>query len=131
METIYFVLGMLSIVGVTFVAAIVWGVVKITKLLKANRGLEEWIVGNDRHMHDNINSLHKDLDQKSDELYRRISIVTEEFHRDMRDLSREMDKRNEELDRNINDRATNIISYVDSRVDKALGLASAKQVIKG
>jgi len=131
METIYFVLGMLSIVGAAFVAAIVWGIVKITKLLKANRGLEEWIVGNDRHMHDNINSLHKDLDQKSDELYRRISIVTEELHRDMKDLDREMDKRTDELDRNINDRATNIISYVDSRVDKALGLASAKQVIKG
>jgi len=131
METIYFVLGMLSIVGAAFVAAIVWGIVKITKLLKANRGLEEWIVGNDRHMHDNINSLHKDLDQKSDELYRRISIVTEELHRDMKDLDREMDKRTDELDRNINDRATNIISYVDSRVDKALGLAGAKQVIKG
>ena len=34
METIYFVLGMLSIVGAIAIATIVWGVVKISRLLK-------------------------------------------------------------------------------------------------
>ena len=124
METIYFVLGMLSIVGAAFVAAIVWGIVKITKLLKANRGLEEWIVGNDRHMHDNIHNLHKDLDQSFDDTHRRISSITDE-------LDRNIHKRTDDLHRGISDEVKNVVSYVDSRIDKALGLAGAKQVIKG
>lgn len=105
METIYFVLGMLSIIGVAFVATIVWGIVKITKLLKVIKQQEEWIMGNDRHMCDNIENLH-----------------------------RVIDKRVEELDRSISDSAINTISYVDSRIDKALalnGAFSTKQVIKG
>jgi biopolymer transport protein ExbB/TolQ len=124
METIYFVLGMLSIIGAAFVATVVWGIVKINKLTKTIKQQEEWIVNNDRLMHESFNNLYKEKSRDFDDTHRRISTITEE-------LSREMDKRTEELDRNINDRATNIISYVDSRVDKALGLAGAKQLIKG
>jgi len=124
METIYFVLGMLSIVGAAFVAAIVWGMVKITKLLKAIKRQEEWIMNNDRNMYENIHRMREEFDRRSDDFARERDKRTEE-------LQREIDKRTEELDRNINDKATNIISYVDSRVDKALGLAGAKQVIKG
>jgi len=124
METIYFVLGMLSIVGAAFVAITVWGVVKITKLLKAIKRQEEWIMNNDRNMYENIHRMREEFDRRSDDFARERDKRTEE-------LQREIDKRTEELDRNINDKATNIISYVDSRVDKALGLAGAKQVIKG
>ena len=124
METIYFVLGMLSIVGAAFVAITVWGVVKITKLLKAIKRQEEWIMNNDRNMYENIHRMREEFDRRSDDFARERDKRTEE-------LQREIDKRTEELDRDINDRATNIISYVDSRVDKALGLAGAKQVIKG
>jgi hypothetical protein len=43
METMYFVLGMLSIVGAIMLATIVWGVVKINNLLKEVKTNEERI----------------------------------------------------------------------------------------
>lgn len=113
METIYFVLGMLSIVGAIFIATIVWGVVKINKLIKIIRNQEDWIVNNDRYVHESFTDLRKDMSRDFDDTHRRIVSVSEE------------------LNRNIDERATNTISYVDSRIDKALGSAGAKQVIKG
>ena len=44
METMYFVLGMLSIVAVAFVAVVVWGLLKIRKQedeIKLLKGLNE------------------------------------------------------------------------------------------
>jgi trans-2-enoyl-CoA reductase len=124
METIYFVLGMLSIIGAAFVATVVWGVVKINKLIKTIKQQEEWIVNNDRLMHESFNNLYKDKSRDFDDTHRRISTITEE-------LSRDIDKRTEDLHRGINEEIKNVTSYVDSRIDKALGLTGAKQVIKG
>ena len=120
----YFVLGMLSIIGAAFVATVVWGVVKINKLSKTIKQQEEWIVNNDRLMHESFNNLYKDKSRDFDDTYRRILTITEE-------LSRDIDKRTEDLHRDINEEIKNVTSYVDSRIDKALGLAGAKQVIKG
>jgi len=124
METMYFVLGMLSIVGAAFVATTVWGVVKINKLMKTIRNQEEWIVNNDRLMHENFNNMHKDIARDFDSIHRRISIITEELNRDI-------NKKTEDLHRDINEEIKNVTSYIDSRIDKALGLTGAKQVIKG
>ena len=124
METMYFVLGMLSIVGVAFVAAIVWGVVKINKLTKTIKQYEEWIVNNDRLIHETFNNLRRDMARDFDDTHRRISSITDE-------LDRNIHKRTDDLHRGISEEVKNVISYVDSRIDKALGLAGAKQVIKG
>jgi len=113
METMYFVLGMLSIVGAAFVATTVWGVVKINKLIKSKKQLETWIIDNDRIMRERDNDLHKDLYSRSEELDRRISTLAEELSRD------------------INDKTDKVTSYVDSRIDKAFTfLTAAKQVTK-
>jgi len=108
METMYFVLGMLSIVAAAFVAVIVWGIVKINK----------WIVNNDRSTWENIHRLREDLDRRMDSMDRHADSY-------MNDLKRELDDRFKyQLDESK--------SYTDSRFDKAVsGLNGAKQLIKG
>ena len=82
----YFVLGMLSIIGAIAIATIVWGIVKISKLLKTIKQHEEWIVNNERQMHDNLHRLHEDLDRRIDSMDRHASSY-------MNELQRELDSR--------------------------------------
>jgi len=120
----YFVLGMLSIAGAAFVATTVWGMVKITKLLKAIKQQEEWIMNNDRNMYENIHRMREEFDRRSDDFARERDKRTEE-------LQREIDKRTEDLHRDINDDIKNVTSYVDSRIDKVSAtLKEKKQLLK-
>jgi hypothetical protein len=126
METIYFVLGMLSIIGVAFVAAIVWGIVKITKLLKAIKQQEEWIMNNDRNVWENVHRLRDEIDRKHEALeqgtYHQITDLQREMHAKINDQ--------------ITDSVTQSNSYTDKRIDKLIDtyfdtLREKKQVIKG
>jgi len=114
----YFVLGMLSIIGAAILATIVWGVVKISKLLKTIKQHEEWIINNERQIHDNLYRLREDLDRRMDNMDHHANSY-------MNDLKRELDDRfRHQLDESK--------SYTDSRFDKAAsGLNGAKQLIKG
>ena len=106
METTFFVLGMLSIIGAIILATIVWGVLKITELTKLIKQYEEWISSNNRTHWEAINRLRDDIDRKFEDTERNIvqhvSHVTNESK-----------------------------SYTDSRFDKATGLTGVKQLIKG
>ena len=118
METMYFVLGMLSIIGAIAIATIVWGIVKISKLLKTIKQHEEWIINNERQIHDNLYRLREDLD-------RRMDSMDHHANNYMNELQRELDIR-------FKDQLDESKSYTDSRFDKvASGLNGAKQLIKG
>ena len=126
METIYFVLGMLSIIGVAFVAAIVWGIVKITKLLKASRQLEEWLINNDRSFWENVNRMREEFDRKHEALeqgtYHQITDLQREMHTKINDQ--------------ITDSVTQSNSYTDKRIDKLIdayfdAVGAKKQTLKG
>ncbi len=106
METTFFVLGMLSIIGAITVALIVWGVLKINNLTKSTKQLEEWIQSNERNHWEVVNRLRDDMDRKFDDTER--NIVS-----------------------HISHVASESKSYTDSRFDKATGLTGAKQLIKG
>jgi len=126
METMYFVLGMLSIIGAIAIATIVWGVLKITKLLKAIKQQEEWIVNNDRNVWDSTSRLREDLERRMENMDRHaIQYVT--------DLQREMDVK---INDQITDSVTQSHSYTDKRIDKLIDtyfdvIGAKKQVIKG
>jgi hypothetical protein len=109
METIYFVLGMLSIVGAAFVATTVWGVVKISKLLRAIKQQEEWIHSSDRNVWDSIHRLREDIDRRSD-------VITHDINHQLNDLQRE-----------VNTRFNQTVSYVDSRIDKVSATSKEKK----
>lgn len=126
METIYFVLGMLSIVGAIAIATIVWGVVKISKLLKAIKQHEEWISNNDRNTWENIRHLREDLDRRMDGIERHANDH-------ITDLQREVVMR---INDQITDAVTQSTSYTDKRIDKLIDTyfdikGAKKQVIKG
>jgi hypothetical protein len=117
MGTMYFVLGMLSIIGAIVIATIVWGIVKISKLLKAIKQQEEWIINSDRTMWEIVSRLREELERRMDSMDHHANSY-------MNDLKRELDDRfRHQLDESK--------SYTDSRFDKATGLNGAKQLIKG
>ncbi len=107
METTFFVLGMLSIIGAIVVALIVWGVFKIIKLSETIEQQEEWTRNNDRSTWDLIHRLNDDLGRRIDDLERNtVSYVSDAIHESK--------------------------SYTDSRFDKATsGNNGSKQLIKG
>jgi predicted PurR-regulated permease PerM len=106
METTFFVLGMLSIIGAIAVATIVWGVLKINNLTKSTKQLEEWVSSNDRNYWENTHRMREELDRKFEDAER--NIVSHVSHM-------------------VNESK----SYTDSRFDKATGLTGEKKLIKG
>lgn len=106
----YFVLGMLSIIGAIAIALIVWGVLKITKLLKAIRQQEEWIMNNDRNVWDGTQRLREDLERRQDNMERHV-------YQNVTELQREMDMK---INDQITDAVTESHSYTDKRIDKLI-----------
>ncbi len=126
METMYFVLGMLSIIGVAILATIVWGTLKIVNLLKTIKQHEEWMASNERNVWDIISRLREDLDRRMEGMDRHATgYVT--------DLQREMEVK---TNSQITDAVTQSTSYTDKRIDKLIDtyfdvISAKKQVIKG
>jgi len=126
METVYFVLGMLSIIGAIALALIVWGVLKITKLLKAIKQQEEWIMNNDRNCWDTMNRVREELERRQESIERHA-------YEHVTDLQREV---NVKINDQITDSVTQSNSYTDKRIDKLIDtyfdvVGAKKQVIKG
>ena len=61
METTSFVLGMLSIIAVGFMAVIVWGIVKINKLTFQMKATHEWIDNNTRDRDYNFEQVYNQI----------------------------------------------------------------------
>ena len=155
METIYFVLGMLSIIGAAILATIVWGTLKIVNLLKAIKQHEEWMASNERNVYDNMHRLREDLDRRIDDMDRHVHSRIDNLQRELdgrfSDCDRDRDGIAEELHRRINteientrfdinsqitDAVTQSTSYTDKRIDKLIDtyfdvVSVKKQVIKG
>jgi hypothetical protein len=103
METTSFVLGMLSIVAVAFMAVIVWGIVKINKLTFEIKSTHEWIDNGTRDRDYNLQQVYR----KFDETDRNISLEYERLYNQIAECR----------------------SYTDSRFDKLA--SNTKQLIKG
>ena len=135
----YFVLGMLSIIGVAILATIVWGVVKISRLLKAIKQQEEWIMNSDRSTWENIHRLREDLERRMDIMDRHANGYVTDLQRELdsrfNTIEREQEKIEEELHRRIShenedmmieinsqitDAVTQSTSYTDKRIDKLI-----------
>jgi len=117
METTSFVLGMLSIIAAAFVVVVVWGIVKITKLLKMVKQHEDWTVTHERNMWTNIGDTRQDFERRVNDMDRNAYDAMERFRRSV-----------EETNKAILEESK---SYTDSRIDKVLSTTGAKQLIKG
>ena len=120
METMYFVLGMLSIIAAAIVSVMVWGIVKITKQQQWLNNVQRQLNEAPRELHDRISDMHRIVEERATYMHRRID-------ENDANVNRRIDHDNEQIYREIAD----CRSYVDSRIDKALGTVGTKQVIKG
>ena len=139
METMYFVLGMLSIIGAAILATIVWGTLKIVNLLKTIKQHEEWMASNERNVYDNIHRLREDLDRRLEDMDRngweRVTALQRELDARFNTIEREQEKTEEVLHRRIShenedmmieinsqitDAVTQSTSYTDKRIDKLI-----------
>jgi hypothetical protein len=109
MEITSFVLGMLTIVAVIILTVIVVGVVKISKLEKEKNSLYQL-----------ISIIESDLKASINKHWENSSRIIEDTNRDISMVERTL---MQQIEQNK--------SYIDSRVDKALGTTGAKQVLKG
>ena len=116
----YFVLGMLSIIGAIILATIVWGVVKINNLLKETKNNDERTSELSRMFWDTIHDTREEFGHQFKELERNIGSEFAQHDRDM-DLRV----------KDICDEISHTRSYIDSRIDKVTGTIGAKQTIKG
>jgi len=96
METLYFTLGMLSVVAVVLTALVVYGIVKLSKLNK-------WCHDTDVR-----------IESTQREMYRIDENTSSYTNRRIDDLSSSMWREREEIAKRLDD----LQSYIDSRVDK-------------
>ena len=100
METTSFVLGMLTIIGLVFLAAVVLGMVKIYTLIKRLEDLEEQIVNDQRNYNHDQERLDRRIEEYTSNIHERISSGCQENYTNLEQQRKE------------------ILSYVDSRFDK-------------
>ena len=120
MEITYFALGMLSMVAITFVGVVVWGLFRVGKIERQIGVIKQ----NDRFEFDNVQrqfeNVYRSIDSARDDYRREF----EHFNRDVTDKFNRMEqyeiKRFDELLRIINDRYDDSIRYTDKRIDKSL-----------
>jgi hypothetical protein len=96
METLYFTLGMLSVVAVVLTASVVYGIVKLSKLNK-------WCHDTEHHIESTRRDMYRIEESTSSHAARRIDDLYSSLWRDKEEISRRLD---------------DLQSYIDSRVDK-------------
>jgi DNA anti-recombination protein RmuC len=115
METLYFTLGIASVVVAAVAVGAMWAMFKVAKL----------------------NSMLRDVEQQFGSTHRDIEMVNETIHNQMNNNMRDLDERFKEVSRTcdelhdiIDSRVNEIYRTIDSRVDK-LAAKQEKQLLKG
>jgi len=138
MEITYFALGMLSMVALTFVGVVVWGLFRVSKIERQINVIKQ----NDRFEFDNvqrqfenvyrsIDSVRDDYRREFESVFRRFETIEENSRLNTNELVRTMDekfnkmeqyeiKRFDELLGIIRHQHDISIKYTDKRIDKSL-----------
>lgn len=126
METLYFTLGIASVVVAAVAVGAMWAMFKVAKLNAMLRDVEQQfgsthrdITMVERTIMNNIEHNQRDLDAKFNDLYRDLDERFNVTHREIEERSQETQKQFEDVYRTI-----------DSRIDK-LAAKQEKQLIKG
>ena len=116
MGTMYFVLGMLSIIAAAIVSVLVWGIVKINKQQQSLNHIMRMREDTLRELSERFSLVYRDVDDRITHIHRRIDETNA-------NISHEYER--------LYNHIADARSYTDSRIDKVLGTTGAKQVIKG
>jgi hypothetical protein len=146
METMYFVLGMLSIVALAFVMVIVWGLLKIKKQQDEIKMLKSFNEDSHRLIYSMNEEVNRRISREIDDLNQVISTDRREFGEEARRISMNFDRRFDDVWGNFRDLRNEMVelgkseidiskSYTDSRIDKLIDtyfdmVNVKKQIIK-
>ena len=126
METLYFTLGIASVVIAVVTAVAVWAMFKVTKLNSMLRDVEQQFGSTHRDIEmveqnimNNIEHNLRDSDAKFNDLYHDLDERFGGAHREIENRSQDTQKRFDE-----------VYKTIDSRIDK-LAAKQEKQLIKG
>lgn len=126
METLYFTLGIASVVVTAVAVGAVWAMFKVAKINSKLQDVEQQF-GSTHHditmveqtIMNNIDNNQRDLDLRIAD----IIVITDQ-------LSNEINQRTDDLHREQNDRVDELTRYIDSRVDK-LAAKQEKEFLNG
>jgi hypothetical protein len=146
METMYFVLGMLSIVAAAFVAVIVWGLLKIRKQESEIKMLNRMNEDNHRLIYSMVEDVNRRINIEIQNLDQVVSNNRREFLDETKELNQHFSRRLEDVWGVFRDIRNEMVelsksdvelskSYTDSRIDKLIDtyfdvVGAKKQIIK-
>ena len=146
METMYFVLGMLSIVAVAFVAVVVWGLLKIRKQESEIKMLNRMHEDNHRLIYSMVEDVNRRINIEIQNLDQVVSNNRREFLDETKELNQHFSRRLEDVWGVFRDIRNEVVelsksdvelskSYTDSRIDKLIDtyfdmVSTKKQIIK-
>ena len=133
METQSFVLGMLVTYGVTMTAFVITGMVKISRLVKQQKSLEDYISNVRLEMDSKDNEIRRILTETNREItmvertiMQRIDNVEEGTHRHINEEVQNIHKHENAIEQELNRKISDAFSYTDSRIDKVVLSGSMK-----
>jgi uncharacterized membrane protein YhiD involved in acid resistance len=137
METQSFVLGVLATYGVTMTSFVITGMVKISRLVKQQKSLEDFISNTRLEMDSRENEIRRILSETNREItmvertiMQRINKEIDEAHRHIHEEVQVIHKHEDEIEKELNRKISDAFSYTDSRIDKVVLSGSLKSVKK-
>jgi 23S rRNA maturation-related 3'-5' exoribonuclease YhaM len=137
METQSFVLGVLATYGLTMTAFVITGMVKISRLVKQQKSLEDFISNTRLEMDSRENEIRRILSETNREItmvertiMQRIDNEIENTHRQLQNEVQFIHKHEDEIEKELNRKISDAFSYTDSRIDKVVLSGSLKSVKK-
>jgi 23S rRNA maturation-related 3'-5' exoribonuclease YhaM len=137
METQSFVLGVLTTYGLTMTAFVITGMVKISRLVKQQKSLEDFISNTRIEMDSRENEIRRILTETNREItmvertiMQRIDNEIENTHRQLQNEVQFIHKHEDEIEKELNRKISDAFSYTDSRIDKVVLSGSLKSVKK-
>ena len=127
METQSFVLGVLATYGLTMTAFVITGMVKISRLVKQQKSLEDFISNTRLEMDSRENEIRRILTETNREItmvertiMQRIDNEIENTHRHIHEEVQVIHKHEDEIEKELNRKISDAFSYTDSRIDKVI-----------
>jgi hypothetical protein len=137
METQSFVLGVLATYGVTMTSFVITGMVKISRLVKQQKSLENFISNIRLEMDSRENEIRRILSETNREItmvektiMQRIDKEIDAAHRHIHEEVQVIHKHEDEIEKELNRKISDAYSYTDSRIDKVVLSGSLKSVKK-
>ena len=133
METQSFVLGMLVTYGVTMTAFVITGMVKISRLVKQQKSLEDYISNvrlemdsKDKEIRRILTETNREITMVERTIMQRIDNVEEGTHRHINEEVQNIHNHENAIEQELNRKISDAFSYTDSRIDKVVLSGSMK-----